>query len=154
LARRGNNLAGAKIKKKRPDDWHFRHRRRLDSSDGHARHAIRDVVMRARRMVNRVAATTGGSTLKRTQLRDQPRMIEQLTPATVCWKRLCGALTISLRNDDESADEIFPSRQPRRQGSDLSRLSDAELNQQLSDQAKELGIEIDLNYRVAQESDE
>jgi hypothetical protein len=30
--------------------------------------------------------------------------------------------------------------------SDISRLSDAELIQQLADQAKELGIEIDLNY--------
>jgi hypothetical protein len=34
--------------------------------------------------------------------------------------------------------------------SDISRLSDAELIQQLSDQAKELGIEIDLNYQFAQ----
>jgi hypothetical protein len=30
---------------------------------------------------------------------------------------------------------------------DLSRLSDAELVAQLADQAKQLGIEIDLNYR-------
>jgi hypothetical protein len=37
---------------------------------------------------------------------------------------------------------------------DLSRLSGAELIQQLADQAKELGIEIDLNYRFAQKSDE
>jgi len=37
---------------------------------------------------------------------------------------------------------------------DLSRLSDAELIQRLADQAKELGIEIDLNYRFAQKSDE
>jgi len=36
----------------------------------------------------------------------------------------------------------------------ISRLSDAELIQQLADQAKELGIEIDLNYRFAQKSDE
>jgi hypothetical protein len=33
---------------------------------------------------------------------------------------------------------------------DVSRLSDAELIQQLSDQAKELGIEINLNYSFAQ----
>jgi hypothetical protein len=40
--------------------------------------------------------------------------------------------------------------------SDISRLPDAELIQQLADQAKELGIEIDLNYSFAQpkESDE
>jgi hypothetical protein len=37
---------------------------------------------------------------------------------------------------------------------DVSRLSDAELIQQLADQAKQLGIEIDLNYRFAEESDE
>jgi hypothetical protein len=36
------------------------------------------------------------------------------------------------------------------QATDVSRLSDAELIQQLTDQAKELGIEIDLNYRFAQ----
>jgi hypothetical protein len=40
------------------------------------------------------------------------------------------------------------------QATDVSRLSDAELIQQLTDQAKELGIEIDLNYRFAQKSDE
>jgi hypothetical protein len=34
--------------------------------------------------------------------------------------------------------------------SDVSRLSDAELIQQLSDQAKELGVNIDLNYSFSQ----
>ena len=38
--------------------------------------------------------------------------------------------------------------------SDVSRLSDAELIQQLSDQAKQLGVEINLNYDFAQKSDE
>ena len=33
---------------------------------------------------------------------------------------------------------------------DITQLSDAELIQQLADQAKELGIEIDLNYSFAQ----
>jgi hypothetical protein len=33
---------------------------------------------------------------------------------------------------------------------DVSQLSDTELIQQLADQAKELGIEIDLNYSFAQ----
>jgi hypothetical protein len=37
-----------------------------------------------------------------------------------------------------------------REQTDVSRLSDAELIQQLADQAKELGIEIDLNYSFAQ----
>jgi tellurite resistance protein len=36
----------------------------------------------------------------------------------------------------------------------VARLSDAELIQQLADQAKELGIEINLNYNFAQQSDE
>jgi hypothetical protein len=44
--------------------------------------------------------------------------------------------------------------QKDRQETDVSRLSDAELIQQLADQAKELGIEIDLNYQFAQKSDE
>jgi hypothetical protein len=35
------------------------------------------------------------------------------------------------------------------EASDASKLSDAELVQQLADQAKELGIEIDLNFRFA-----
>ena len=36
--------------------------------------------------------------------------------------------------------------QKEREQADVSKLSDAELIQQLADQAKELGIEIDLNY--------
>jgi hypothetical protein len=44
--------------------------------------------------------------------------------------------------------------QKDRPETDVSRLSDAELIQQLADQAKELGIEIDLDYRFAQKSDE
>jgi len=39
--------------------------------------------------------------------------------------------------------------QKDRPETDVSRLSDAELIQQLADQAKELGIEIDLNYSFA-----
>jgi hypothetical protein len=40
--------------------------------------------------------------------------------------------------------------QKDRPETDVSRLSDAELIQQLADQAKELGIEINLNYSFAQ----
>ena len=40
--------------------------------------------------------------------------------------------------------------QKEREQTDVSRLSDAELIQRLADQAKELGIEIDLNYSFAQ----
>jgi hypothetical protein len=38
--------------------------------------------------------------------------------------------------------------QKDRPETDVSRLSDAELIQQLADQAKQLGIEVDLNYRL------
>jgi Terminase small subunit len=44
--------------------------------------------------------------------------------------------------------------QKDRPETDVSKLSDAELIQQLADQAKELGIEIDLDYRFAQKPDE
>ena len=44
--------------------------------------------------------------------------------------------------------------QKDRPETDVSRLSDAELIQQLADQAKELGIEINLNYSFVQQSDE
>jgi hypothetical protein len=37
---------------------------------------------------------------------------------------------------------------------DVTKLSDAELIQQLADQAKELGIEINLNYIFAQQRKE
>jgi hypothetical protein len=40
------------------------------------------------------------------------------------------------------------SKEPEQ--TDISRLSDAELIQQLADQAKKLGIEIDLNYSFVQ----
>jgi hypothetical protein len=44
---------------------------------------------------------------------------------------------------------ILAGRKSEKQ-TDVSRLSDAELIQRLADQAKELGIEIDLNYSFAQ----
>ena len=44
--------------------------------------------------------------------------------------------------------------QKEREQTDVSRLSDAELIQQLADQAKELGIAIDLNYTFAQQQKE
>jgi hypothetical protein len=77
--------------------------------------------MRARRMVNRVAATTGGSTLKRTQLRDQPRMIEQFTPATV-QQRQQVAIQIALGFvGDAVFDAVFAEDLARRGG--LRRIS-------------------------------
>jgi hypothetical protein len=44
--------------------------------------------------------------------------------------------------------------QKDRPETDVSRLSDAELIQQLADQAKQLGVEIDLSYSFAQQCDE
>jgi hypothetical protein len=44
--------------------------------------------------------------------------------------------------------------QKDRPETDVSRLSDAELIQQLADQAKELGVEIDLSYNFGRQSDE
>jgi hypothetical protein len=44
--------------------------------------------------------------------------------------------------------------QTDRPETDVSRLSDAELIQQLADQARQLGVEINLNYEFAQQSDE
>jgi hypothetical protein len=44
--------------------------------------------------------------------------------------------------------------QPAVLGSASREASDAELIQQLADQAKELGIEINLNFSFAQQSDE
>jgi hypothetical protein len=44
--------------------------------------------------------------------------------------------------------------QKERLETDVSRLSDAELVQQLADQAKQLGIEIDLSYSFGQQPDE
>ena len=41
--------------------------------------------------------------------------------------------------------------QKDRPATDVSRLSDAELIQQLADTAKELGVEINLNYSFAQQ---
>jgi hypothetical protein len=50
--------------------------------------------------------------------------------------------------------DLREMRRKEQEADDVSKLSDAELIQQLADQAKELGIEIDLNYRFAQKSDE
>jgi hypothetical protein len=66
------------------------------------------------------------------------RLIPKLYSKLQASKELCAMLNIG---------------RPERE-SDISRLSDAELIQQLADQAKELGIEINLNYSFAQQSDE
>jgi len=84
---------------------------------------------------------------------ERPRLISELSPdiakliedVTVDSKgRLIPKLYSKLQASRELRAMLNIGR-PERE-SDISRLSDAELIQQLSDQAKELGIEIDLNY--------
>ena len=51
-----------------------------------------------------------------------------------------------LQANDELRKMLGLDGRKEQEASDISKLSDAELIQQLADQAKELGIEIDLNY--------
>src|SRR5437660_2899381 len=85
--------------------------------------------------------------------KERPRLISELSPdiakliedVTADSKgRLIPKLYSKLQASKELRAMLNIGR-PERE-SDISRLSDAELIQQLSDQAKELGIEIDLNY--------
>jgi hypothetical protein len=66
--------------------------------------------------------------------------------------RLVPQLYSKLAASQELRKMLNIGGQTDRPETDGSRLSDAELIQQLADQAKQLGIEIDLNYRF--ESDE
>jgi hypothetical protein len=52
-----------------------------------------------------------------------------------------------LHNKLQALRAMLNIGRPEERATDLSRLSDAELVAQLAEQAKELGIEIDLNYR-------
>ena len=93
--------------------------------------------------------------------KERPRLISELSPdiakliedVTADSKgRLIPRLFSKLQASKELRAMLNIGRPE--QATDVSRLSDAELIQQLADQAKELGIEIDLNYRFAQKSDE
>jgi terminase small subunit-like protein len=68
--------------------------------------------------------------------------------------RLVPQLYSKLAASQELRKMLNIGGQKDRPATDVSTLSDAELIQQLADQAKELGIEIDLSYRFAEESDE
>ena len=89
----------------------------------------------------------------RVERKERPRLISDLAPEVA---QLIEDVTVDGRG--RSIPRFYSKLQaskelramlnigrPERE-SDLSRLSDAELIQQLADQAKELGIEIDLNY--------
>ena len=71
--------------------------------------------------------------------------------AEVALFRSC---TAKLAASQELRKMLNIGGQKDRPETDVSRLSDAELIQQLTDQAKQLGIEIDLSYRFAEKSDE
>jgi hypothetical protein len=89
----------------------------------------------------------------RVERKERPRLISDLAPEVAqliedvtfdSKGRLIPRLYSKLQASKELRAMLNIGR-PERE-SDLSRLSDAELIQQLADQAKELGVEIDLNY--------
>ncbi len=97
----------------------------------------------------------------RVERKERPRLISELSPDVA---KLIEDVTVDSKG--HAISKLFSKLQAFRelramlnigrpeQPTDVSRLSDAALIQQLADQAKELGIEIDLNYRLAQKSDE
>ena len=87
--------------------------------------------------------------------KERPRLLSDLPPdvakliedVTIDSKgRLIPKLYSKLQASKELRAMLNIGR-PEERATDLSRLSDAELVGQLAEQAKELGIEIDLNYR-------
>jgi hypothetical protein len=88
------------------------------------------------------------------RVRERPRLLTELPPdlaalvedVTIDSK---GRAIPKLYNKLQASKELRTMLDIGRPSNkaDLSRLSDAELVAQLADQAKQLGIEIDLNYR-------
>ena len=92
-------------------------------------------------------------------MRERPKLLRDLSPeaakliedVTVDSKgRLIPKLYSKTWANAELRKMLNIGGQKAREQTDVSRLSDAELIQRLADQAKELGIEIDLNYSFAQ----
>ena len=92
------------------------------------------------------------------ETRERPRLLADLSPETA---KLIDDITIDSKGRaipklysklqaNKELRQMLNIGAKERETSDVSRLSDAELIQQLADQAKELGIEIDLNYTFAQ----
>ena len=86
-----------------------------------------------------------------------PRLLTELDPETAkliedvtvdSRGRLVPKLYSKLQANEELRAMLNISA--RTEAPDVTKLSDAELIQQLADQVKELGIEIDLNYSFAQ----
>ena len=89
----------------------------------------------------------------RVERNERPRLISELSPdiakliedVTYDSKGRAVPKLYSKLQASKELRAMLNIGQPERE-SDISRLSDAELIQQLADQAKELGIEIDLNF--------
>jgi hypothetical protein len=100
---------------------------------------------------------TDGKTIERpNRISDLPREIQQNIEKIVFDGpgRAVPQLYPKLAASQELRKMLNIGGQKDRPETDGSRLSDAELIQQLADQAKELGIEIDLDYRFTHKSDE
>jgi hypothetical protein len=91
----------------------------------------------------------------KSRVRERPRLLTDLPPELaaliedVTYDRRGRAIP-QLYNKQQASRELralLNIGRPEERATDLSRLSDAELVAQLAEQAKELGIEIDLNYR-------
>jgi hypothetical protein len=88
-----------------------------------------------------------------TVTKERPRLISELSPdiskliedVTYDSKGRAVPKLYSKLQASKELRAMLDIGRPERE-SDISRLSDAELIQQLADQAKELGVEIDLNY--------
>ena len=97
-----------------------------------------------------------------TEVRERPKLLADLSPESAKLIE-----NIKIDSKGRAVPKLYSKLQAskelrqmlnigakEREASDVSRLSDAELIQQLADQAKELGIEIDLNYSFAKKTDE
>ena len=93
-----------------------------------------------------------------TQQKQRPKLLSDLPPEI---RRNIEKITLDVKGRavPQLYSKLAASQELRRmlnigakghEQTDVSRLSDAELIQRLADQAKELGIEIDLNYSFAQ----
>jgi hypothetical protein len=90
------------------------------------------------------------------RISDLPREIQQNIEKIVidARGRAVPQLYSKLQASQELRKLLNIGGQKDRPETDASRLSDAELVQQLADQARELGIKIDLDYRFTHKSDE
>jgi hypothetical protein len=94
------------------------------------------------------------------RVRERPRLLTELPPdlaalvedVTIDRKGRAVPKLYSKLQASKELRAMLNIGGPEERATDLSRLSDAELVAQVADQAKQLGIEIDLNYRFLQAS--